>query len=100
MTALDCPCFHPPDVATIDVRNVDTERRVTVCARALRTASRLKADAHDPSARHMLADYGDEYGWGLWRSSHILYLIPPVAPFTPPVSSETAPVAVIGGLES
>lgn len=81
MTTFDCSCLHGTGASPITLKHHESDEHVTVCVGALRSMARLKADAHDTGGQTTLSDYATEYGWGLWRSEHILYLIPPVAPF-------------------
>lgn len=81
MTELDCSCIHGPTVQFVTLRNVNTKRSITVCLDALQASARLKAAAKDRRGHSMLAEYAREYDWGVWRSDHVVYLIPPLSPF-------------------
>lgn len=81
MTEQPCRSCQAPDAETISLFQDETSNKVPICSRCLRSASRLKADAHDPSGRLNLMGQANELGWAVWRSEHVLYLIPPVVPF-------------------
>jgi hypothetical protein len=76
-----CASCHRPGQNPVDLANDATGERILVCPRCLRSNMRMQAHLSESRGALLLRDYAEEYGFQVWRSRDVAYLLPPVAPF-------------------
>lgn len=68
--------------------------RITLCSRCLRSNLRMKADIGDLHGRHLLEDVAADGTVQIWRSQHIMYLLPELD--VPRATPERRPLTLEG----
>jgi hypothetical protein len=75
-----CDACHRAGQNPVGLSN-DAGDRIRVCPRCLRSNMRMQAHLSETRGALLLRDYAEEYGFSVWRSRDVAYLLPPVAPF-------------------
>jgi hypothetical protein len=60
------------------IENEDTGEQVSICWECLHSRMRARADASDERARRLLSRDAERFGWHLWRTATVVYLLPPI----------------------
>jgi hypothetical protein len=76
-----CDCCHAAVAPRIRLDQEDGPLQLTVCLRCLRSSMLMKAASSEQRGGRLLRQYAEEYGLHLWRSGHVVYLLPAIAPF-------------------
>jgi len=85
----ECRCCGMTGTQRASLVHEPSGGAIEVCLRCIRSSMRMKADLGDERGRSLLHAYAEEYAWQVWKTDHVLYLLPPIAPFAV-VTAETA----------
>jgi hypothetical protein len=77
-----CACCNATGQA-VQLAHDGTGARLTVCPRCLRSSMRMQADLSEARNLSLMQDYALEYGYHVWNSNDVVYLLPPERPFAP-----------------
>lgn len=61
-----------------EIEHEQTGERIAICWQCLRSKLRAKASASDERARQMLSEDAERFGWQIWSSEDVLYMLPPI----------------------
>lgn len=76
MTEERCVVCERAGVDRQEIEHDETETRVSVCWECLRSRLRAKAPASDEQARQLLARDAERFGWQVWSTETVVYLLP------------------------
>lgn len=67
----------------VELAHEQSGEQIHVCPRCLRSSMRMQADRSEERNQLLLRDYAREYGFQVWKTDAVVYLLPPESPFSP-----------------